>query len=80
MMTDVRDTAKPVCETRVLKMIPTDSPHETMAKQLKAEMKNKEAERGRPAARTVSSAQMREVKVSKGISARVYCRKNASTE
>jgi len=75
----VRLTAKPVCETRVLKTMPTLSPQETMAKQLKATMKKRLAERERPAARTVRMANRREVRSSKGSSAAVYWMKKAST-
>lgn len=53
-------------------MMPTDSPQEMMTKELKATTKNRETVRGRPAARTVSTAQRRPVRTSKGISARVY--------
>lgn len=80
MTVEVRETAKPVWETRVLKIIPTDSPHEMMAKELKATTKKRETVRGRPAARTVRTAQRRPVRTSKGNSARVYWRKKASIE
>ena len=61
-------------------MIPTLSPQLTIAKALKATMKKREAVRSRPAASTVRTAKRRDVKISKGTSATVYCRKKASTE
>lgn len=80
MTVEVRETAKPVWETRVLKMMPTDSPHEMKAKELKATTKKRETVRGRPAARTVRIAQRIPVTTSKGSSVSVYCRKKASIE
>lgn len=72
MTVEVRETAKPVWDTRVLKMMPTDSPHETMANALKAVTKKRDTVRGRPAAKTMSTPQRRPVTTSKGTSARVY--------
>ncbi len=72
-------TAKPVCEKSVLNKIPRLSPQLTIAKPLNATMKYSDAVRCRPAASTVSTAKSSAVRISKGISARVYCRKKAST-
>lgn len=78
--TDVRFTANPVCSKRVLNMIPSDSPQETMQKQLKKQTKNNCVVRGKPAARSTRIAKMKEVKISNGISSVRYCTKNAETE
>ena len=77
--TEVTLTAKPVWENRVLKTIPRLSPQFTMAKALKATMKKSWTVRCRPTAKTASTEKSKDVKISKGISASVYCRKKAST-
>lgn len=64
----VKLTEKPVCVNRVLKKIPTLSPQEVMQNALKATMKKSLAVRGRPTARTLRTAKIRLVAISKGIS------------
>ena len=79
--TEVTLTANPVLSKNVLKTIPRDSPQLVTQKQLNATMKNSFADRWEPSpvAMDPKTEKTRELKISKGISAMVYCTKKAPT-